>query len=495
MGGYRVVRKLGEGERAEVFLGHAGRAFDGDGVAAIKVYRPHTATASIDAELGVLARLSSRHLVELRDLATDGEGRPCLILRRVAGPDLARILSGRGTISAGEAVTALAPVAGAVAECHRVGVVHGSLGLGAVLLDGEGAPVLARFGRGAVVGEPPSEEGGASMSPALLSAQQRVLDDRRMLALLAAGLLAHVPGADAADLSSWLREPAVPAQDGFPELLASHLFELAPAAPIGMSPAIDDPVPHRLVAAMPAGRVPRRAEASPSSASPSFRDRSLGALADGARIDGHPAEWVRARLRAALAPVRKPVWIAGGIGLGALVLALAVLGAGGAGSGDDRDGHPAVSSTRDAAGSGAEATASPVIGGDDPVAAATALLTVRQQCLAERSVGCLDGVDQQGSAALDADVHRVRELQSGGVTTSQPRLDRATAALVQRLGDSALVRLTLGGALDDDESDDSESDDGGPDGGAPDGESASPVSSALLVRTDGVWRIRDLTVG
>ncbi|MES2169461.1 MAG: protein kinase, partial [Actinomycetota bacterium] len=118
IGGYRLVRKLGEGDRAIVWLGHASTgSASGDGsVAAVKVYRETVGIRDIDREIEALTRASSAHLVELTDVATAPDGRPCLVMRRIEGPPLTQVLARRSVLEAGEVVTALAPVTAALAE-------------------------------------------------------------------------------------------------------------------------------------------------------------------------------------------------------------------------------------------------------------------------------------------------------------------------------------------------------------------------------------------
>lgn len=108
----------------------------------------------------------------------------------------------------------------------------------------------------------------------------------------------------------------------------------------------------------------------------------------------------------------------------------------------------------------------PVVTGDDPVAAATSLVSARNSCLSSLSLRCLELVDAPGSSALDADQAAVRVGQRGGELPDPltGSTDQAAVVLVERLGDSALVRL---------------------------GPEASD-SSLLLVKGDHGWRIRDV---
>ena len=64
-----------------------------------------------------------------------------------------RLVRARGHLSPGEVVTVLAPVASALGRLHDLGVVHGDVSPGNVLLDLDGRPVLGDLGLGHVVGE------------------------------------------------------------------------------------------------------------------------------------------------------------------------------------------------------------------------------------------------------------------------------------------------------------------------------------------------------
>lgn len=107
----------------------------------------------------------------------------------------------------------------------------------------------------------------------------------------------------------------------------------------------------------------------------------------------------------------------------------------------------------------------PDILGDEPVTAGVALLLARAECIRTSSILCLDGVDQQGSAAIEADAYRIRIAQEGGVGSSEPLITGIVPTVVERLGDSALLSIDRADV---------------------------PIASLLLVRTEQGWRIRDL---
>jgi hypothetical protein len=100
------------------------------------------------------------------------------------------------------------------------------------------------------------------------------------------------------------------------------------------------------------------------------------------------------------------------------------------------------------------------------------LLERRQQCLAERSVACLDAVHQPDSAAWNADVSRITAVQSGGELPEES-FAPGNATLIDRMGDTALLAI-------------------GPVGAEP---PTHATASVLIIRTEAGWRIRSLLEG
>ncbi len=497
VGGYRLVRKLGEGERAEIYLGHAGATDppEHDRTAAIKLFRRSTSAQSIDIEIEALARASCRHLLELRDLATAADGRPCLILPRLGAGSLgagslgvgslARLIARRTGIEIGEAVTALAPIVSAIGELHRVGVAHGGIRLSSVLFDRTGAPVVAQFGRASIIGEFPGREGARSLTPAQLADEPRVLEDLAGLSSMVRHVLDHIEtssgAAQVGDLRQWLdASNAGERPESFSQELADRLFDLAPALPIRLeNPAAQREraqIPPRAVlpSGTPAGggdpALPLRGWFSALHL-PGWIEQAISSS-----VDSHPFAALRVRIARTLAPVRRPVWIVGAAGLAALVVALTVL----------PSSHSARSGARPGVGLGALPTVSPAptpssptavadaraIVGDDPVAAAASLIAARGLCLQDRSVLCLGGVDQADSASMEADSHLIRQVQRGEELPVGALLPGVQLRLVQRFGDSAIIQILLPGA----------------------GASPTHPASLLIVKGETGWRIRDLTL-
>lgn len=159
--GYEVLELLGRGSSAEVW--RARRRGDGL-VVALKVLTPARGdVAGGLREAGLLAGVRHRHVVSLHDvlaLPDPGTGRPvavALATQLAGGGSLAQVLSRRRILSPGELVTALQPVAGALADLHRQGVVHGDVSPGNLLFLSDGMPVLSDLGAARVVGLRPGE--------------------------------------------------------------------------------------------------------------------------------------------------------------------------------------------------------------------------------------------------------------------------------------------------------------------------------------------------
>jgi tRNA A-37 threonylcarbamoyl transferase component Bud32 len=401
LGGYRVIRKLGDGARAEVFLGHSDEATESP--VALKAYRAGAGDAVGLAEIEALHRGAGAHVVRLIDVGPDAEGTPVLVLERLTGGSLARALRQRDRLEPGEAITILAPLAETLARLHDLGVLHGGIGAEAVLFDANGAPVLACFGRSRIV-EP-------GMSEAAREAEPGFAVDLAQFAALAGTVLERVPEPAATTLLE---------EHGTLRAFAARLFELGDPLAVRLDAAPESPsVPARLVRSEPIDEEP----------SPSLAALALPEWIQRALPSALPQ--LLARLRATLATVRRPVWLAAGAVAVALVVALVF-----APSGQSPDAAPAPPTP-----SASPVTAVGPVTADDPVAAVEALLVARERCIRELSVLCLDAVGQPGSAALADDQALIRAVQEGGELPGDRLPDLSEATLVERLGDSAIVAL------------------------------------------------------
>lgn len=458
IGGYRVLRRLATGGRATVRLAHGG---DPAMTAVLKTTAADDPAAVREA--AALDRGAGEHVVALLDAVADDD-RLTLVLPRLPGGDLSRLLAERMALEGGEAVTILAPLAATVARLHDAGVAHGALSAASVLFDEEHAPVLTGFGAAAVfaAGAPEIER---ERTP-------EVAADRAALRSLASTVLARVAGSRRTAAHRLLADVAAASDADLAGMLACRVFDLAAALPVrDADPPTGEPVG--------GGRI------VPVTASvPDAEVRGAGWYAGWVArierwIDRSPAAEARAALGsrwAALSRGRRRMVL--GAGTGAVALVVALVAVPGAGTSSAEPAAATVSPPAAASGSSASASAqagrtdapsaagSPgdaVTRGDDPVAATTALLQRREDCRRQLSVLCLDGVEQDGSAAADADRAAIVGAQAGGELGADRVPPAASAAprLSERVGDSALVVLA---------------------GGA----------SMLLVRDGGAWRLRDL---
>ncbi|WP_278246986.1 serine/threonine-protein kinase [Klenkia brasiliensis] len=153
--GYVLEERLGRGGSGEVWRARPRRG--GPAVAVKVLHRGDPEQQVREAE--VLAGLEHPHLVALHEVVRrrtrDGE-QVALVLDLLAGGSLADLLARRGRLRPGEVVTAVAPVAAALAHLHDRGIVHGDLSPGNVVLTAEGRPMLTDLGVARAVGEPGS---------------------------------------------------------------------------------------------------------------------------------------------------------------------------------------------------------------------------------------------------------------------------------------------------------------------------------------------------
>jgi hypothetical protein len=156
--GYTLHTRLGRGGSGEVWRATPRR---GGAAVAVKVL--------VDGDPGRQAReaallgdLDHPHLVRLIEVVHQprrgGSAGVALVLDLLEGGSLAALLARRGRLRPGEVVTAIAPVAAALAHAHDHGVVHGDLSPGNIVFTAAGRPVLTDLGVARVLGETAAAE-------------------------------------------------------------------------------------------------------------------------------------------------------------------------------------------------------------------------------------------------------------------------------------------------------------------------------------------------
>src|SRR5215831_6080259 len=145
VGAYRLAEKIGEGGFSEVWSGwdtHLNRLI------AIKLIPRSTSdahnTIQFGREAAVVTRIEHPHVLPLYDY---GETREMhyLVMRYVTGGSLTQRLE-HGSLSIGEILRLMTPIAETLDYIHEQRIVHRDLKPGNILLDAQNLPYLADFG-------------------------------------------------------------------------------------------------------------------------------------------------------------------------------------------------------------------------------------------------------------------------------------------------------------------------------------------------------------
>lgn len=516
--GYRLLRRIASGERADVYLAAVGSADAGglrDPVAfasstnaasspspadpggplrplvAVRVYPPHVSSASIALEIEAMSADTSGTLPALFDVAALDDGSCCLAVERVSGAAVSRLLTDRA-LSAGEAVTILAPIVVAVADLAARGLVQTRLAATDILLDDAGRPRL--IGLGALQRLPAEVHAGERT--ALLRTGHVALAE--LLEDVAAAVRPAGVFDDAIDLVRG-RLDTRPFQACEAEL-ERRLFAAAASEPIA---GIDVPtrtlrLPARIVAPMavsPPHDDEQRAERPVARRTHGIRallgltqlPEDLGARVASA-IDDVPGSRTRTRIASVIRARSRVLTVGGLIGGGALVLMLTLVPPATATDQPDRIDnvdavrHPPPGEAEDVspgadppveteAEAGIRANAdqadgTPMVAGDDAAGAARSLLERRVECFAMLDLECLETVLQPGSAIESTDRTRMLAARDGAAPTDDG-YDLATVQVTAEMGDAVLIGVLRA---------------------TPQREPAS----LLMVRGEAGWRLREI---
>ncbi len=156
--GYILDRLLGFGGTGEVW---AARPAAGGDPVAVKRLRTQGADGvdteearrRLRREARLLAEIDDPHVIRLHRVVRSSSGDDVLILDLAEGGSLARVLSIRGRLTAGEVVTIAVPLAQSLASAHRRGILHGDVSTANVLFAADGRPMLADLGVARLIGE------------------------------------------------------------------------------------------------------------------------------------------------------------------------------------------------------------------------------------------------------------------------------------------------------------------------------------------------------
>lgn len=177
---YELVRELGEGGMARVFLAYERK--HGRRVV-LKVLKPEVAShlghERFLREARIVARLAHPHIVGLIDSGEAG-GQLYYVMPYLEGETLRERLKKVGQLSIPTTITLIRDVADALRHAHRAAIVHRDLKPGNIFLVGDHAYLLdfgiAKMLVRAPGEEPPTESGGAIGTPAYMAPEQRIAD-------------------------------------------------------------------------------------------------------------------------------------------------------------------------------------------------------------------------------------------------------------------------------------------------------------------------------
>jgi eukaryotic-like serine/threonine-protein kinase len=143
-GRYRVIRTLGSGGMATVFLCEDERLGRQVAVKRLHAHSPEETAQRFVREAKLGASLNHPNLVSVYDTVTDDDG-VLIVMELVEGENLATALR-RGPLSTGEAIGVISDVAAGLDHAHSHGVVHRDIKPANVLLRKDGVTKLVDLG-------------------------------------------------------------------------------------------------------------------------------------------------------------------------------------------------------------------------------------------------------------------------------------------------------------------------------------------------------------
>ena len=236
-GGYTADEPVASGGSGTVYRGHA----DDGRIVAMKVLDGPVDVALRRArrEAALAAEVNHPHVLEVLDVVGDDAG-VVVVTPFADGGTLADLLARRGSLTVGEALTVLLPIAAAVATAHERGVVHGDLSPANILFDATGRPVLADLGAARAageLGEPVSATPGYVAPEVARGAPLTAAADLFSLGAVALHCLTGRPAWNADDLRDVVIQSTIgqwpdPGEEPLPATLVAALRGLLEAEPL-----------------------------------------------------------------------------------------------------------------------------------------------------------------------------------------------------------------------------------------------------------------------
>lgn len=407
----------------------------------------------LDYELSVLEALRHEHVVRLHDVVETAEPPgTAMVMELAEGGSLADTLALREVLTPGELVTVLCPVARALHDLHGLGLVHGDLSPGNILLTGEGKPLIADLGMSRLAGHAGDEVWAteAWAAPEVLAGGSPVpASDVYSLGAIAWRALTGAPPEPAA-LRPDLADLAPHLSADLRDLVNAALAHTDSARPLPGEFAIalwqcarPEPAP---VQGSPARRA---AVASPPGAESDALTRRIReqAAADAAATGAEPVP-DESRRRRRVRP--RLGWVLGAAVLAGGVIALTATGFGSGGSSDAARAAPSSSTVSPRAtqpSASTPLTPSPTATASTPTApplhVVRRLVAARADAWTSGDIDRLEAAEVKGSPAYQRDVADLRTAAGKNVRYRGLRFTVRSAAVEHSTGDVVHVSVVI----------------------------------------------------
>ncbi|MCO5172346.1 MAG: protein kinase [Planctomycetes bacterium] len=318
IGGYEVKGELGRGGMGIVYRAHDPRL--GRDVA-LKVLHALEAgeedLARFEREARAAARVQHPSIVAVHAAGVDG-GTPWLALQLVDGESLKARLARDGPLEPAHAARLLETVARALACAHEAGVLHRDLKPHNVLLDPDGAPLLADFGLARAIDPGAGEQAGLTVTGQVLGTPAYMAPEQAEGRSEAVDGRSDVYGLGATLYEALTGRPPFSGRSVIAVLAA--VVEQDPPAPSTLRPGVPrdlEAICLTCLAKAPAARYPTAAALAAD------LGRFLAGEAVVARHERWPARLARRAWRRRAALVRAGAWSLVALAAGALALSLA----------------------------------------------------------------------------------------------------------------------------------------------------------------------------
>lgn len=199
--GFVAEELIGFGASGEVWRARDTTTGDVVALKRLRVGQQPAEHRRLRREAAVLAAFTHPHVVSLRAVLSTADGL-VLVLDHAAGGSLGGLIARHGRCTPGQVAGLLVRIAGALAAAHDVGLTHGDVSPGNVLLGAAGQPLLADLGTARLLAETSGPAGGTPgyVDPAVSAGHPPgpASDVYALAAVAVHALTGRVPGADPA---------------------------------------------------------------------------------------------------------------------------------------------------------------------------------------------------------------------------------------------------------------------------------------------------------